>query len=249
MSRALALGVACAALLSGACAIRRGPAPLLPVVGEEARIAALLERTRVEGSERQSIRALASVHLESRNGSGRFREVIVAERPARLRLETLNLLGHTQTLLVTDGQSFAFFDGQRLERGRLAPDVLRRTLGLDLDPAEAVAVLLAAPLLPNRPPRAVFGQGADRIVELESKRLRFGSRGDLLAVEALDPGGAVRWSARYSHWRHADGGRYPFTVVLDFPATSLRAELALRSVDLNPDLDPALFRVPAGVGE
>ena len=59
----------------------------------------------------------------------------------RLRLESLNFLGQTQSLLVTDGTSFWFFDGRALDSGRLSEELLSRRLGVDLGPEEAVAVL------------------------------------------------------------------------------------------------------------
>jgi hypothetical protein len=40
------------------------------------------------------------------------------------------------------------------------------------------------------------------------------------------------------------GGRYPFRLVLSFPRTQLRAEIRLKTVELNADLDRGLFRAP-----
>ena len=53
----------------------------------------------------------------------------------------------------------------------------------------------------------------------------------------------MRWSAEYADWQSVPGGRYPFSLVLFFPETRLRAELELAQVELNPQLDPTLFRV------
>ena len=53
--------------------------------------------------------------------------------------------------------------------------------------------------------------------------------------------------------RDAEGGLKilcdPFQVVLHFPLTELRARLDLQEVELNPSLDPSLFRVPVGARE
>lgn len=236
-------------LLASACRTLPAPGALYVVPDERERMRQWVERARAEGEERQRIRAEGKLKLESPAGSGSVRQVIVAERPAQLRLETLNLLGQTQTLLVTDGERFAFFDGRSLERGEITSDVLRDRLGLDLGPPEAVAALLAAPGVRYDPSRPVLGQGDERIVDTGSHRLRFGPNGDLLGMAALDAGGTVRWIARYDRWRESGGGRYPYGVTLFFPATDLRAELQLREVELNPPLDPALFRVSAERGE
>ncbi len=250
LARAARAALAIAALALGACATLRPVSPLVRVRGEDARVAEWLSRVRAEGEARRALRADATIALETRERSGRFREVILAERPARLRLETLNLLGQTQTLLVTDGREYAWFDGRAISRGPVTREVLRERLGLDLDPHDAVSALLVAPPLPEAAaPDAVWGRGDERIVHVDAARLRFAPEGELAGVNALGPDGRVRWSAAYSDWREARGGRYPFGVVLDFPATELRAELIVRDVELNPPLDDALFRLPPGAGE
>jgi hypothetical protein len=58
----------------------------------------------------------------------------------------------------------------------------------------------------------------------------------------------LEWSAEYGAWRDVPGGRYPTSLALWFPATQLKAELELSTVELNPTLDAGLFRVaPRGV--
>jgi hypothetical protein len=222
------------------------------VTGEEERIQAWLEHARAQSRTRQGIRAIGSLRLDSPEGSGRVKQVILAERPARLRLESLSILGHTQTLLVTDGESFWFYDGEQFSGGAVTPDVLRRYLGLDLAPREAVGMIMGTPFSDEEPRPVtleILGLGEDRIVDLPDRRLRFGPDGDLLGVEVSDRLGRTRWRAEYSGWREVSGGRYPFQVVLHFPLTELRARLDLQEVELNPSLDPSLFRVPVGARE
>lgn len=237
----LALAVALAA---GACA--KPPPALVPLPLDDARISALLERARASGAERHALRAAGRAKLDNGRRSGRVRSVIVAERPARLRFEALNLLGQTQLLLVTDGERFAFFDGKTLERGDAEASVLRRTLGLDFGAAEAVRALLAAPELASDPPREAFLLGADCVVGFASQRLSFDPAGQLRAVAALDELGAVRWRAEYADWRGTPAGRYPFRVSLRFPGRELGADLRFDEVELNPALEAGLFRVPEG---
>ncbi|MBW2414992.1 MAG: hypothetical protein JRG76_10830 [Deltaproteobacteria bacterium] len=214
---------------------------LRPVFGEEARVLEWMESARKSGSERRSMRALADLKLESPSGGGSVREVIVAERPARLRLETLNLLGQTQAVLVTDGERFSFFEGGDIEEGPVAEGLLWDRLGIDLEPEQAVRVLLADPHLASAPPRAVYAWDQQRVAEFPGQRVRFSPTGDVLSVEALDESGAVRWAAEYGRWRDVDGGRYPFIMFLRFPRSRVSAEIELDEVDLNPALEPALF--------
>jgi outer membrane biogenesis lipoprotein LolB len=222
---------------------------VVPVVGEDERIETYLAAARSGASERRALRAVGKLSLESPQGSGTVREVILVERPRRLRLEALNLLGQTEVLLVADGERFAFFNGGRLSAGPLSEDVLRDLLGLDLDPDEAVGVLLGAPRLEAGPPHGVLGQGEDRIARLDSQVVRFGPEGELRGVAVLDPTGVLRWHVEYARWQRAGGGSYPFSVILSFPLTQTRAEFKVREAELNPELDTSLFYVPPGESE
>ena len=244
MTRALAVALATAGTVLGGCRTLAPPPVLAPVSGEYARIQAWMARSRAEGEQRWAVRALGSLKLDSPSGGGRVKQVILAQRPARLRLESLNFLGQTQGLLVTDGERFSYFDGRELVGGAVSQDVLRQYLGLDLEPAEAVRVLLAAPLIGDATPRAILGAGDERVVELNARRLHFGPDGQLLGVEVRDFAGATRWRVTYERWRSVQEGRYPFAMGLFFPRTELHAELRLDEVELNPELDPSLFRVP-----
>lgn len=225
-----------------ACTTPRLPAPALPVPLDVVR--PLLEQLHDEAALRSSIRGSGKVKLKSPSGSGSAREVIVAERPVRLRLETLNVLGQTQAVLITDGHGFVYFDGKRLERGVLSEGVLRDRVGLDLTAEEAVEVLLAAPAFEIEKIRHAIAVGDERWVDLEERRLRIGPDGELRGFEALDPSGAVRWMVGYDRWRDVVGGRYPSVVTLEFPYTETSAELALNEVELNATLDPRLFDPP-----
>jgi outer membrane biogenesis lipoprotein LolB len=235
---------ALAALSLAACAsLGRAPA-FEPIAGEEEAMRARVERVVEAAHARRSLRAVGKLRIEGPRGSGSVKQVVLAERPARLRLESLNPLGQAATLLVTDGSRYAFFDGKALEDGDVSADVLRERLGLALSPDDAVLALLVAPREPLAwPPTAVRARGAEREVVLGSQSLRFAASGDLAAIDSLDASGAVEWSAEYEDWRDGPGGRYPAFLALSFPETQLRAELELSSVELNPALDAALFRV------
>jgi hypothetical protein len=239
-----AVVLACAWL--AACAsLGRVPA-FEPIAGEEPAARALVERALAEAELRHGLRAVGKLQIAGPGGSGSVKQVILVERPARLRLESLNVLGQAATLLVTDGARYTFFDGKTLDDGDVSDETLRERLGLAFAPEEAAAALLIAPKPVAWPARQVLARGAEREVDFPDQRLRFADGGELAEIESLDASGAVLWTASYSAWREVPGGRYPFRVVLSFPATKLRAELALDSVELNPELEAGLFRVAGG---
>jgi len=242
-----ALRAACAlAWLGLAACATQGPPPFQPISGPDdalrQRFAALVE----QAAARKTLRAVGKLRLASPDGSTSVQEVVLAERPARLRLESLNMLGQAATLLVTDGERFSFFDGKQLENGAADSRLLHQRLGLALAPGEAVRALLAAPLAEEWRPTEILARGDERLVRLPSESLRFTASGELAAIAGLDGNGGVRWLAEYAEWRDVPGGRYPFDLVLSFPETRLRAELSLSEVELNPALDPSLFRVSRG---
>jgi len=121
-------------------------------------------------------------------------------------------------------------------------DLLER-VGLELEPAEAIDVLLAAPRLPELPVGVVLARGEDRVVDLAGQRVRFDAQGTLRGVETWSPDGEMLWSAEYDAWQTLPGGAFPFELALYFPRSELRAELRLDDVELNPELSDALFRV------
>lgn len=236
-------------LAFAACATPGAGPPFRPVQGEEDALRQRFAAVQAGAESRKTLRAVGKLHLVSPEGSTSVQEVVLAERPARLRLESLNMLGQAATLLVTDGARFAFFDGKRLQDGPVDPSVLRQHLGLAFEPDEAVHALLAAPLANEFAPSEILGRGDERLVRLPSESLRFAADGELAAIAGLDARGGVRWLAEYAEWRDVPGGRYPFDLVLSFPETKLRAELVLSEVELNPALDPSLFRVARGGAE
>jgi hypothetical protein len=233
--------LACSALAG--CLTVRGPeSELRELRGGDPRVAGWLEQARADAESRRTIRAYARVRIDSEAGAGRFREVIAAERPDRLRVETLNFLGQTQSLLVADGASAVLFDGREASEG--APDELLLELGLDLAPAAAIELLLASPALSRESPQRVFAEGIERVVEFPGQRLRFAEDGSLLGAAQLGADGALRWSVDFARWSDVAGGRYPLEIRVYFPRTQLRAEFELEEVELNTALEPELFRAP-----
>jgi len=235
-----ACALACLAL--AACATSEGP-PFRPIAGEEDALHARFAAATRDAEARQALRATGKLRVKSKDGTVSVQEVVLVQRPARMRLESLNVLGQAQSVFILDDDLFRFFDGQRVEDGDTKADTLRERLGLTLEPSEAIRALLAEPLASDWPPREILGRGDERELRGATQSVRFAAGGELSRLSALDARGQVRWQAEYDEWRDVPGGRYPFSLVLSFPETSLRAELELTQVELNPKLDPALFTV------
>ena len=99
-----------ALLLLSACVSPRGLPAFRTIVGEDDAVRARVERAIGEAEARRTLRAVGKLSVTGPRGSGDVKQVILVERPARLRLESLNVLGQAATLLVTDGERYAFYE-------------------------------------------------------------------------------------------------------------------------------------------
>lgn len=252
--RRLAL-VAAAGLAVGAC---RTPLPVLePLPSGDPRPAALLAEWTREAEARRGLRGRARIAVDSEDGAVhlRARQILVLERPARLRVEILGLLGETLAVLVTDGDRFELFNAQdrSYETGEVTPALLWEQVHLALSPTEAVDLLLGAPTPGwDLHPAAAFadGEGGVRVDLADARgavrrRVGFDGHGRLDRVEALDGRGRRLWRAEFRDYAPLEGVDFAHAVELEVEAGRTRAEISLRDVELNPELPPDIFRLRA----
>src|SRR5512145_482413 len=88
-------GPALLALLSTAACVRRAPPPELSA--DPSALLAQVERTQALVTR---VRGEARVKVESPAGSGTVTQLLIAERPDRLRLDTLDFFGNPAAVLV-----------------------------------------------------------------------------------------------------------------------------------------------------
>jgi hypothetical protein len=254
LTRLLVLPLAAALLGAAAC---RSVAPPTPLPDGDPRPAALLAAWSRAAQSRQALRGRAHLAVDARDGELRLRgrQVLVAERPARLRVEMLGLLGQTVAVLVTDAGRYQFFSAEDrdYQTGPVDDALLWRLVRLPLRPDEAVDLLLGAS--PGAEPLALARahETAESGLTLEladasgavRRRLAFDAAGGLRALEVRDAAGDPLWTARYADFARLDAGP-PFAREISLEtAGGTRAELSLRDVELDPELPEALFRLEA----
>ena len=173
-------------------------------------------------------------------------------RPAQMRVEVLGFLDTTLAVLVTDGERYSLFESseQRLQEGPVYPELLWDAAHLALTPAEAVEVILGAP-----EPDAGLTRGAaylvgERIrIELADpgghvrRVVEFGTGGELRRLAQSDDSGAVAWEALFDDYAEVDGAPFARDVALRSESGRTNATLALRSVELNPEVPVDIFRL------
>jgi hypothetical protein len=244
-----------ALLGAGACAT---PAPTLaPLAADDPRPRALLDAWEQAARSRRALRGHARLAVDGGDGAVRLRgrQVLVLERPARLRVEILGFLDQTVAVLVTDGERFELFRaGDRsYETGEVHPGLLWEQAWLALTPQEAVDLLLGVPApQPGLAPSRALGdeRGGVRFDLADAqgrvrRRAEFDGEGRLRRLEVLDASGGLAWTARFDEYATVSGEAFAHAVSLDVTAGGTRAEIALRDVELNPELPPGVFQLRA----
>jgi hypothetical protein len=149
-----------AVLLVAGCAARSTPRPADRAVGllpEAPQILAALAERRAA---LHSVRAMARLSYTAPDESRRAKQLVVVERPDRLRFEILSPFGALFVLTAADGSLAAWArDESTVYRGTASAENLQRYAQVDLPVATAVDLLLGTPPLGDDPGSVVSVDG------------------------------------------------------------------------------------------
>ncbi len=248
------VGVGVLLLLAGC----RTPVPAaLPLPPDDPRPAALLAELALREQSLQGVRARARVSIDGQRGASFAKQLLLIERPARLRVEVLGLLNQRIAVLATDGRRFDLYRAESgaVESGAVHPTLLWQVAGVPLTPQEAVALLLGAPVDLT----AAAGPGSARELpgggvrlELEdrlglARAAEFDAAGRLRRYQRRAPDGETLLEVRWDDYRDAGGRSFAHQIAVEAPGAGARAELSFRSVEINPELPAALFELPGAL--
>jgi len=242
--------LACCAWLGGfGCRTLPPAAGWRPLAPDDPRAAHCVAALDARADARRALRATARVRSEGPEGGAFFDQVLLAERPARLRVEVLGAMLHQRVLvLATDGERYELYraEDQSREQGAVHPGVLEEVAGLPLTPDAAVSLLLAAPRAPDTPAESAAEDAAGALrLAWPDQTLECDSASRLQAL-SFHPGEREVLHARWSDWRGLPGVEFPHRLELELPESASRLSLEFRQVELDPALDPALFRLGLG---
>jgi hypothetical protein len=197
------------ALLLAGCATRPAPDRLdaaHPIGIADPRIVALGSALEATARDRHSL--VARAHLSLKAPDLRFSrpQRVALSQPARMRVEILGLFNQVAAILTTDGERFQLYDpsSPEIREGRVSGDLLWEVARIDLEPDEAVSVLLGAPWLSGSELEAAreFPDGtlllAYRHPPLGSHRIfEFAPPAYLSRVRERAPDGSLLWEVSY----------------------------------------------------
>lgn len=260
LRRARFLAVCVPALVSAlalGCAGARVPRPV-PIAADDARPLARLAALERAGDARRSLRGVARLGIDGPAGAGRAKQLLLVERPARLRVEILGLLDQRVAVLATDGIEYQLFraEDRSLTGGPVRADLLGEVAGLAVTPEQAVRLLLGVPALPSGARLASGTQLADGTLQLElqtpgaaeSVRVDFDAAGRLVGWTRFGVDHEVLEEARWSDYRRLGDVEFPYQLELVDHGTGAEAQVRFQSVELNPVLAPELFELRLGSG-
>jgi len=141
--------------------VRGAPLPL-----DDPRANRVVDAYLESAAARTALRGRAQVALAGPDFKLNRPQNVVVARPARLRFEVIGLFDQLAAVLVSDGESYGFYDAAtgEMEAGPITPTLLWDLAKLDVGVAEAVGLLLAAPDPPLHGARAaVWLEDEDRL--------------------------------------------------------------------------------------
>ncbi len=226
------------------------PPVAMPPLNSEA----LLIRLAANQGAFRSLKGLASIRAEIDGRVTSARQVLLMEKPARLRADVLGLFGQPALQVAADGQRLAVHvvqEGRYLQGAATASNLARFThMPLGVDDLVRLA-LYDVPLIPYGE-SSLHTDERGYLLRLEASRgdrqdLLFDAAGRLYGVEYFRDG-ELLLKVGYDRFAEQQGG-FPKELSLDMPVRRTSLSLVYSDLELNPELAGDRFTLtpPKGV--
>lgn len=233
-------------LLLAGCAAR----PVaLPPGAPSASAAMLLESLAESAKAFGSLEGVAKVRINTEKRTQSVTEVLFAEKPDRLRLETLSPFGQPLLVMATDGQQIdVLVPGEgKFYSDELSLDHLQRLTRLPLHLTDLVHLLLyQVPVIGHERQSVVPVPEGGTVLTLYAdgrrrQELRFDRLTRLIAA-AYYRGDELLLQIEYDRFT-GEGRPFPMTASLAMPAANTAATVAFSEVRTNVAIPAARFRL------
>ena len=204
------------------------------------------------------LKAIAKIKVESPDENFSVKELIIAKKPNRLRLETLSPLGQPGFYAATDGQELFLFapSENTYYHGNATPRNLGLIIPLHLGVKEMVSVIMGCvPLIDyNEDHLGCTGNEDGYLMRLEgvdesTTQVLTLSRDGLrvVASEIYDSEG-LTCSVTYRDYEIVEGVSFPGEITVFLPADRTTVRINYKKVEFLPEIDSSLFRLRAPQG-
>jgi hypothetical protein len=192
----------------------------------------------------RSVRALARVNYAGPEGKHGFEEAVMVQRPDRLRLETLSMLGAILIVTANDQEIIGYHPREGvLVRGRSSKENLLRLTQIPLELEEVTALLLGLPPVETSAP---WRQEGNSLIFSADGRTK-----DSLIFESPLPvptqwqrfngGGALELTARFSEYITTPAGLFPSKINIEAPRQGKKLEIRFQEPEFNANLPAESF--------
>jgi hypothetical protein len=191
---------------------------------------------------------VARLAVDGPDGAGGVEQLVVAERPGQLRLESRDFFGNVLAQLAVDGEALALYDARArvFYRGAATAENVGRLVPVALAPVDLVTLLCgSAPLLEGEPLEVTPADGALRLTVRRAdslQRLDVGEGAVVLHARS-SRGGAAGLEVDLAGHRPYGEALLPREVTARAPAAGVALSLRWKEVEVNRPIDPALFRL------
>lgn len=191
----------------------------------------------------ERVRGEAKAKVDTPEGAGSLTEFVVASRPDRLRLESIDFFGRPVALLTTDGEVGRMLDVERnvFFEGPANATVVARLLPVRIDPRVVVSLLTGGLGLGAAPVPQTVRVDPERGVYVLALETTDGPQTVSLNPRTLHPLIVTtdEWAATFEGWRN--DSPLPSKVTLSTPDGRAKVTLTWRDTELDPALDPDVF--------
>jgi len=202
----------------------------------------------------RTLRALARVNYAGPEGKHGFDEAVLVQRPDRLRLETLTMLGAILIVTANDKEIIGYHPREgALVRGSSSKENLRRLTQIPLELDEITALLLGLPPVESTSP---WRQEGNSLIFSPGGRLK-----DTLNFDSQLPvptrwqrfngGGALELTALFSDYITTPAGLFPSKINVEAPQQGKKMEIRFQEPEFNTTIPADSFsqQKPAHVQE
>jgi outer membrane lipoprotein-sorting protein len=194
----------------------------------------------------QSLRALASVSYRGPEGNQGFQEAILVQRPDKIRLETLSLLGAILIITVNGDEITGFHPRERLFlRGKSTKENLYRYTAIPFELQEMTRLLAGLPPVRNSAGWQIAGNSLYRELDGGGKEIVVFDLAREIPVRwyRLGPGGSPELSAAFENFSATPAGLFPSNITLEAQTSAQKRslEIVYQDPEVNVEIAPSLF--------